>query len=176
MLARARLRSRTPAFAGHGLRAGAAALGLLLAGCMVPEWQKPGTSLAEIEKGMGRPTAVAPLPDGGTRLVYSRQPAGQQVYHMDFDAAQRLVRVDQVLDLRHFYMLRNGVDTRESVLREFGPPAKVEKVYSFKGDIWTYRFLDNGNPRRAHVHIDPQGVVQRLMFTDESMYLRDPSR
>ena len=149
---------------------------LLLTGCMVPEWQKPGTSQAEIEKGMGKPVAQLPLPDGGTRLLYSRQPAGQQAYHMDFDAQHRLVRVDQVLDLNHFYTLRMGISTRDDVAREFGPPAKLERVYSFKGDIWTYRFVDNGLPRRAHVHIDPAGIVQRLMFTDENMYLRDPHR
>lgn len=154
----------------------ALALAAGLAGCMVPQWQKPGMPQAEIEKGMGKPTLVVPLPDGGTRLLYSQQPAGQQVYHMDFDAQHRLVRVTQVLDTTHFFALRNGVDTRDDVYREFGPPAKVEKVYSFKGDIWTYRFMDNGNPRRAHVHIDPQGVVQKVMFTDESMYLREPRR
>ena len=147
-----------------------------LAGCMVPEWQKPGMAQAEIEKSMGRPTLIAPLEDGGSRLLYSRQPAGQQVYHMDFDAQQRLVRVTQVLDLNHFYALRNGLDNKDSVYRQFGPPAKVEKVYSFTGDIWTYRFLDNGSPRRAHIHIDPAGVVQKTMFTDESMYLREPHR
>ena len=84
--------------------------------------------------------------------------------------------MEQVLDTNHFFALRNGVDTKDDVYRMFGPPAKVERVYSFKGDIWTYRFLDNGNPRRAHVHIDPQGVVQKVMFTDESMYLREPHR
>ena len=154
----------------------ASLLALGLAGCMVPQWQKPGMPQAEVEKGMGKPTVVVPLPDGGQRLVYSQQPAGQQVYHMDFDAQQRLVRVEQVLDAAHFFALRNGVDTKDAVYREFGPPAKVERVYSFKGDIWTYRFLDNTFPRRAHVHIDPQGVVQKVMFTDESMYIREPNR
>lgn len=154
----------------------ASLLAVGLAGCMVPQWQKPGMPQAEVEKGMGKPTLVVPLPDGGQRLVYSQQPAGQQVYHMDFDAQQRLVRVEQVLDTAHFFALRNGVDTKDTVYREFGPPAKVERVYSFKGDIWTYRFLDNTFARRAHVHIDPQGVVQKVMFTDESMYLREPHR
>ncbi|MEG0151170.1 MAG: hypothetical protein RR701_17500, partial [Comamonas sp.] len=82
----------------------------------------------------GKPAEVLPLPDGGTRLIYSRQPAGQQVYHMDFDARQQLVRVDQVLDTAHFFALRNGVDTRDSVRKMFGPPAQVERVYSFQGD------------------------------------------
>lgn len=154
----------------------ASLLAVGLAGCMVPQWQKPGMPQAEVEKGMGKPTLVVPLPDGGQRLVYSQQPAGQQVYHMDFDAQQRLVRVEQVLDTAHFFALRNGVDTKDTVYREFGPPAKVERVYSFTGDIWTYRFLDNTFARRAHVHIDPQGVVQKVMFTDESMYLREPHR
>ena len=79
--------------------AAAVLLALALAACAVPEWQKPGTPLADIERTMGRPTLVEPLESGGQRLVYSRQPAGQQVYHMDFDAGQRLVRVTQVLTL-----------------------------------------------------------------------------
>ncbi|EED70215.1 hypothetical protein SR914_07005 [Comamonas testosteroni] len=154
----------------------ASLLAVGLAGCMVPQWQKPGMPQAEVEKGMGKPTLVVALPEGGQRLVYSQQPAGQQVYHMDFDAQRKLVRVEQVLDTAHFFALRNGVDTRDDVYRMFGPPAMVEGVYSFKGDIWTYRFLDNTFGRRAHVHIDPQGVVQKVMFTDESMYLREPHR
>ena len=154
----------------------ASLLTLGLVGCMVPQWQKPGMPQAEVEKGMGKPTLVVPLPDGGQRLVYSQQPAGQQVYHMDFDAQRKLVHVEQVLDTAHFFALRNGVDTRDDVYRMFGPPAIVERVYSFKGDIWTYRFLDNTFARRAHVHIDQQGVVQKVMFTDESMYLREPHR
>lgn len=154
----------------------ASLLAVGLAGCMVPQWQKPGMPQAEVEKGMGKPTLVVALPEGGQRLVYSQQPAGQQVYHMDFDAQRKLVRVEQVLDTAHFFALRNGVDTRDDVYRMFGPPAIVEGVYSFKGDIWTYRFLDNTFGRRAHVHIDPQGVVQKVMFTDESMYLREPHR
>ncbi|MBS3020876.1 hypothetical protein DJFAAGMI_03640 [Comamonas sp. PE63] len=154
----------------------ASLLAVGLAGCMVPQWQKPGMPQAEVERGMGKPTLVVALPEGGQRLVYSQQPAGQQVYHMDFDAQRKLVRVEQVLDTAHFFALRNGVDTRDDVYRMFGPPAIVEGVYSFKGDIWTYRFLDNTFGRRAHVHIDPQGVVQKVMFTDESMYLREPHR
>ena len=153
---------------------GASVLALALTGCMVPQWQKPGMPQVEVEKGMGKPTVVVPLPDGGTRLVYSQQPAGQQVYHMDFDASQRLVRVTQVLTLENFQALRNGLDTQDSVRRRFGPPALLERVASFDGPIWTYRILDNGAPRQAHVHIDPAGVVRRVMFTDERLRDLDP--
>ena len=157
------------------IRAAAAmVLALSLAGCAVPEWQQAGTPLAEVERTMGRPTLTEPLPGGGQRLLYSRQPAGQQVYHMDFDAGQRLTRVTQVLTLELFQALRYGVDTQDSVRRMFGPPALVERVARFDGDIWTYRILDNGNPRQAHVHIDPSGVVRLVMFTDERLDAPDP--
>ncbi|HQQ71234.1 MAG TPA: hypothetical protein PLL92_13100 [Alicycliphilus sp.] len=154
--------------------AAAMVLALSLAGCAVPEWQPAGTPLTEVERTMGRPTLVEPLPGGGQRLLYSRQPAGQQVYHMDFDAQQRLLRVTQVLTLANFQNLRNGVDTRASVQRMFGPPALVERVARFDGDILTYRILDNGEPRQAHVHVDPAGVVRRVMFTDERTDLEPP--
>ncbi len=156
-------------------RAAVTLLALCLAACAVPEWQKPGTPLADIEHAMGRPTLTEALPGGGQRLVYSRQPAGQQVYHMDFDAQQRLTSVTQVLTLENFQALQNGVDTRDSVRRRFGPPALVERVARFDGDIWTYRILDNGDPRQAHVHLDPAGVVRRVMFTDERMRDVDPA-
>lgn len=160
----------TPALAGLLLAA------VLVAGCAVPEWQKLGSPRAEVERAMGRPTLTVPLAEGGERLVYSRQPAGQEVFHMDFDAQQRLVRVTQALTLEAFQSLHNGEDTRTSVLERFGPPALVERVATFTGNIWTYRILDNGIPRQAHVHIDPKGVVRRVMFTDERTFDREPPR
>lgn len=148
--------------------------GLWLTGCAIAEWQKIGTPRAEVLKDMGRPTLAMALPGGGERLLYSRQPAGQQVYHFDFDSQQRLARVQQVLTMALFFELRNDADTRDSVYRQFGPPALIEHVASFKGDIWTYRLLENGASRQAHVHIDPAGVVRRVMFTDEVFNDSDP--
>ncbi|MCZ2104398.1 MAG: hypothetical protein OZ923_04130 [Comamonadaceae bacterium] len=158
------------------LGVGALLAGLLLAGCAVPQWQKPGTPLAQIEQGMGQPTRSVALPDGGQRLIYSYQPSGQQVWQMQFDAAQRLVSATQVLTVEQFQKLRPGVDTRASVLDTFGPPALVEGVASFEGDVWTYRILENNIPRLASVHIDPRGIVQRVVFTDEIRADADPKR
>ncbi|MGE8397668.1 MAG: hypothetical protein ACN6NT_08700 [Comamonas sp.] len=145
----------------------AAAVALSLVGCAVPEWQKPGTSAVQIAQDFGQPHVRTALPDGGERWVYSRQPAGQQVYHMVFDGQQRLQRVEQVLQEGYFHKLQPGVDDRRSVFNYFGKPALIERVGNFKGDIWTYRIRENSIDRQAHVFIDPQGVVQRVMFTDE---------
>lgn len=141
---------------------------LVLSGCaLMPERLLPGTPRADIVQRLGAPTGEYPLPDG-TRLQYSRQPAGQQVYNLDLDAQGGLRKVEQVLDI--FWMQQNiALDrwTRDDVLRHMGRPALVERVWSFTGDIWTYRFLEQNNPRQAHLHIDPQGVVRKLVFTDE---------
>ncbi len=150
--------------------------GVLLAGCAVPQWLEPGTPLQTVEQSMGRPTQTEALAEGGVRLLYSRQPAGQQVYHIDFDGHHRLVSVAQVLSEASFQRLQPGVDTRASVQAFFGPPALVERVARFDGDIWTYRLMENLTPRLAHVHIDPSGVVRRVMFTDEILGEPDPRR
>lgn len=143
------------------------ALATLAAGCAAPERIAPGTPRAQVLADLGTPTLTVALPGAGERLLYSRQPAGQQVYHVDLDAQQRVVRVQQVLTLEQFQALRLGQDTREDVRQRFGPPAVVERVARFDGDIWTYRILDQSEPRQAHVHIDPAGVVRRVLFTDE---------
>lgn len=149
----------------------------LLAGCVgMPERVEPGTPRAEIEKRLGAPSAVYPLTDG-LRLQYSRQPAGQQVYNLDLDAGGRLRRVEQVMDI-HWLQQNIALDrwTRDDVLRNLGRPALIERVASFRGDVWTYRFLEANSPRQVHVHIDPEGVVRRLMFTDEPTPEDPPDR
>ncbi len=159
------------------LRAVAAlVLGGLLAGCAgMPERIAPGTPRAEIEDRLGMPSAVYPLADG-TRLQYSRQPAGQQVYNLDLDAQGRLRRVDQVLDLAWLQRIEIDRWTQDDVLRLLGRPALVDRVARFDGWVWTYRYLEPFSlARLAHIHIDPQGTVRRMVYTDEPMF-DDPGK
>ena len=157
---------------------GAAALALLLmgAGCAVPQWQKPGTPQQQVLQAWGTPHERVALPEGGERWVYSRQPMGQQVFHVHIDGQQRLQGIEQVLTPAHFQRLRTGQDTAAVVRGYFGRPAMVEGVASFVGDIWTYRIHDLTIDRMAHVFIDPHGTVQRVMFTDEPSRDDDPRR
>ena len=142
------------------------ALVVQLAGCALPAREEPGALRAEVVARLGPPTATFPLPSG-ERLLYSELPAGFAAYNLDFDASGRLVRNEQVLTQTRFENIPVGVWTAADVQRTFGPPLRVERVARFEGDIWTYRFRQNSDPRLAHVHLDPQGVVRLVMFTDE---------
>lgn len=143
-----------------------AALVVQLAGCALPAREVPGALRADVVARLGVPTASFPLP-GGERLLYSELPAGFAAYNLDFDASGRLVRNEQVLTQARFENLPVGVWTAADVQRTFGAPLRVERVARFEGDIWTYRFRQNSDLRLAHVHLDPQGVVRMVLFTDE---------
>lgn len=148
----------------------ATVLALVLTACSsMPETVALGTSGADIEQRLGKPTAVHALPDG-TRLQYSRQPHGQQVFNLDLDAQGRLARMDQVLDVEWLQRIEVDRWTREDVLRQFGRPAVVERVARFDGVVWTYRYLEPFSlARLAHIHIDTWGVVRKLVYTDEPL-------
>ncbi|RKR69014.1 hypothetical protein C8C94_3536 [Acidovorax sp. 94] len=141
-------------------------LAVQISGCALPAREKAGALRAEVVARLGPPTASFPLPSG-ERLLYSELPAGFAAYNLDFDARGRLVRNEQVLTQARFENLPVGVWTAADVQRTFGAPLRVERVARFEGDIWTYRFRQNSDPRLAHVHLDRQGVVRLVMFTDE---------
>ena len=141
-------------------------LAVQISGCALPAREKAGALRAEVVARLGPPTAVFALPVG-ERLLYSELPAGFAAYNLDFDASGRLVRNEQVLTQARFESLPVGIWTTADVQRTFGAPLRVERVARFEGDIWTYRFRQNSDPRLAHVHLDRQGVVQLVMFTDE---------
>jgi hypothetical protein len=143
----------------------AAALALLLAACAHP-WNiasvAPGTPRDEVIARAGQPVRVVPLPGGGQRLQYTRQPLGQYAFMVDLDAAGRVVRSRQVLTETEFNRIEPGRWSRDDVLREFGPPARVDGVASFQGTVLTYRWRDNGGADMFYwVYVDPQGIVRR---------------
>lgn len=153
----------------RGAAAMALALALgLLGGCASPDRVPLGAGRADVVAGLGAPASITPLPGGGERLLYTTQPSGFFVFHLDFDAQGHLVHRDQVLTQERLAAIPVGQWTVADVQRNFGPPMRVERVARFAGDIWTYRFLDDFHTRRqGHVHIDRAGVVRLVMFTDE---------
>jgi hypothetical protein len=150
---------RTPA-----ILLAAAAAAAVLTGCAnaVRAWNvAPGTPRDEVVARAGTPSRVVPLPDGGQRLQYTTMPNGFEAFMVDLDASGKVVRSRQVLTPAEFHRIEPGRWTRDDVAREFGPPAWVDRVRSFHGDVWTYRWLEMNNRMFYWVYIDPQGVVQR---------------
>ncbi|WP_198972434.1 hypothetical protein [Xylophilus sp. ASV27] len=145
----------------------AAAALALLAGCASPAFEAPGTPMSAVLAKLGAPTGRYPLPEGGERLQYSELPAGSAVWNLDFDAAGRLRSTDQSLRYADFDRIVIGQWTAADVRRLMGEPTKIERVASFDGPVWSYRFNDMNNLRLIHVHLDPGGVVRKIQYTDE---------
>ncbi len=147
-----------------------AALAALLAACASPSRIAPGTPAAEVLRTLGAPTGRYPMPDGGERLQYSMQPAGQSVYNVDLDAQGQVLRVEQVLDEAWFgQRIRPGVWTQAEVLREYGRPARITGVHNFVGDVWVWRYLDGPTWRLLFIDIDRAGVVRGWSSGDENL-------
>lgn len=132
------------------------------AGCATGSGLAPGASREQVLASMGRPTAVVALPGGGERLQYSLQPAGQDAWMADLDASGRLVSLRQVLNEDDFKRIEVGKWTRQDVEREFGRPARVDRVSSWDGPILNYRWRQGAGMDYFYwVYLDPQGVVRR---------------
>ncbi len=150
-----------------GIGAVALVAGVLLSACASPDLEKPGARRADVLARLGAPHSTTALEGNRERLLYSTLPAGRRVFHLDFDGAGRLERVEQVLTLARFSGVALNTWTQADVERTFGPPMLVERVARFDGDIWTYRFMDDYEPRMAHIHIDRAGTVRQLVFSDD---------
>ena len=142
-----------------GLRWAVAAATLMLAGCAVTS-VKPGTPRELVTAGYGKPSAIVSI-STGTRLQYSRQPFGQSVVMVDLDAGGRVVSATEVMTSAAFSRIEVGKWTRADIEREFGPPAIVDGVASWRGDIMTYRWRDAVTDMFFFVYLDPANVVQR---------------
>jgi hypothetical protein len=122
----------------------------------------PGTTRDAVIARMGPPQRVFRLPNGGERLEYSQQPWGQQAYMVDLDGSGRVLGMQQVLNEPNFQRIVPGQWTRADIEREFGRPAKIDRVTSWPGPVWTYRWKDRVNTDMFYwVYLDANNVVQR---------------
>lgn len=131
----------------------------VLGGCAMTS-VKPGMTREEVIAGYGKPSAIVPI-STGTRLQYSRQPRGQSVVMVDLDASGKVVSAKEVLTPAEFTKVEVGKWTRRDTEREFGPPASVDHVASWSGDIMTYRWRDAVTDMFFFVYLDAAQVVQR---------------
>ncbi len=142
-------------------------LAAVLAGCagnpFAPFRAELGTPRQAVIAQLGTPVRSVPIVvngQPGERLQYSLQPKGQQAVMVDLDSTGRVIASRQVLTLAEFSRIEPGNWSRDDVLREFGPPAMVDRVSSWPGDILTYRWND-GVDMFYWVYLDSANRVQR---------------
>jgi hypothetical protein len=136
---------------------------MLAAGCAGNPFNtygvQPGTAREAVLARLGQPTRVVRLATG-ERLQYSLQPYGQYAWMVDLDSSGKVIQSRQVLNANDFNRIVPGKWTRDDVEREFGPPAKIDGVASWKGPILTYRWND-GSDMFYWVYLDERNVVRR---------------
>ena len=106
----------------------------------------PGlSSVEDVIAVMGEPALRWRDADGGQQLAYPRGPAGPHTYMAYFGPDGRLIRIENVLQMRHFARIAPGKDDREAVLRLIGPPNPEWTLYFAARDelAWEWRFCDD---------------------------------
>ena len=129
------------------MRALLLSLSLLLAGCA----GYGGADLvagvareADVRQAMGVPAMQWTLPGGGRQLAYPRGPAGYETFMVHLDAAGRLERIENVLDMTHFARIQPDM-TQEEVLQLLGPSQPQWTAYFKARDelVWEWRYCDS---------------------------------
>jgi len=122
----------------------------------------PGTSTQSDTRAlMGAPFAVHKAPAGADfaeSWEYPHGPMGRKTYMARFDAAGKLLRIDQVLVARTLAAIRYGVDDMETVRGLLGRPGLVtgpHRIYG--GPIWDYYAYDGQRKIILSVSFDAQG-------------------
>ena len=153
-----------------------AALAVLaaVAGCAnEPTRIQPGTTAAETLQRLGAPTGRYPLNNGGERLQYSRMPAGFEVTDIDVDASGKVVSATQVLSEARFgYDIKVNEWRQNDVMAFYGRPYQIDRVSSFDGVVWTWRYKAVNERRMLYIYIDRAGVVRRYHTGDDLEFER----
>ncbi|HEU5296768.1 MAG TPA: hypothetical protein VFU71_18450, partial [Burkholderiaceae bacterium] len=122
-----------------------------------------GRSEAELVTVKGPPTGRYALPDGQQRLEFARGPQGRQTFMADVDSHGRVIRFEQVLDVRRFALVTPGA-TRDGVLRTIGQPS--DRAPLRDGEMWAWRYA-NRDCVWYEIELDQHGVVKATGFTPE---------
>lgn len=136
----------------------AAALGLLAACASYgPGALRPGMSAAEVEAGLGPPTARHPRPEGGTRLEFARGPFGKHTFMVDLGPDGRVQRWQQVLTEANFAQIVPGMGQAELRYR-LGQPGDVMGIWR-GATVWSWRY-ETPFCQWFRVTVEPGGTVR----------------
>ena len=148
------------------------ALILSLSACapMIRRTPAVGAPLAEVTAKLGKPDAVYPDPAGGQVLEYRGQPMGQFQHMARIGADGKLISYEQVLTSENFARIEVGRWNRDEVLRNFGRPAEVVRSRLEEGEIWSYRYKEQGVWNSVmNVDFNARGTVLRVFNSPDPL-------
>jgi len=139
----------------------------LLSGCAsyTGAGLQPGVSgQAEVRAQMGPPVATHKAPPGAgyaESWEYPHGPMGRHTFMARFDAAGKLLRIDQVLQAKTLAAIHYGTDTQADVRALLGRPGTItgpNRLYG--GEIWGYAAYDGQRKIILSISFDAQGRAQ----------------
>lgn len=148
----------------------------VLAGCVTfgPGGAAPGTSMADVVRSYGQPSARFDSPNGWHRLVYPSGSYGKLTYMLDFDPQDKLVRNEQVLTEANFAEIKPGMTTQDVQMR-IGPPQEVMSIPRQGLVVWSYRFF-RGDCVWFQASIDKAGTVTEAGISSDPICDHGPDR
>ncbi len=116
-----------------------------LVGCASVQSVSPGTPLAQVLERYGNPNVSCPDASGGTRMIWSEQPSGEQAWATVVGANKTVGPFEQILTASAFQQLDQGQWNSGKVRCAFGPPAKMLTFAEHPNHVvWEYRYLGAG--------------------------------
>jgi hypothetical protein len=121
-------------------------LAAVLAGCASIANVPAGTPYKEVVKQFGNPAVSCPAPNGGTRMVWSQEPSGEEAWSTVVGSNKLTTPFQQMLRKGMFTQISQGTWTAGQIRCAFGPPAKTQ-VFPDKPNqiVWEYRYMGDGN-------------------------------
>lgn len=135
------------------------------------------STLADVEKVMGRAAEKRPAPGGEMAYYFPRLPWGYATYVARIGADGRLVAIEQRLTEENIAKLKPGATRAEEVRDLLGPPFEPMKQALSGSEIWTYpmRIAGHPIPKWFLAHISPDGVLRETYLIDDPHWVRQDS-
>ena len=110
---------------------------------------KPGVSVAQVEQSVGKPDMTWRNSQGKViQAAYSNQPTGFVTFMVYFDDQGLVTRVEQVMNIKNFMLVKNGMDGAQ-VHKILGPQRSVDHFSNLRQIDWNYGYC-NGNERGVY--------------------------
>lgn len=144
------------------------AVALILGGCAHPQLIDMGQTKQSVIQELGEPDATTLMPDGTTRLTYSGQPFGQDVWWLFIDQDGKVVAREQGLQEKYFSMIEVGKWTEADVWALWGECAEKYTFHLVNEHAWMYRYKDDvGFDMAVWPQFDTQGIVRSVETTTD---------